>query len=181
METIVSDFIKISVPSLIVLLTTVITLRVNKKNKRDELYYKKSIEYAEEIMILIQNIENGYQYLIRFFNLNFGHLDNIGEAFSALERYHVLYEDVTEDIKKLSENREKLFNSCTSGLLYLNESLISDIKVYLSLGEFTYGSTIISSEYYQEFWLNLTKAETNTKREKLYSSIIKSNKSLIPN
>ena len=171
MEKDISDILKIGVPSILGLFSTVLAYILGRKKQIDEIKIKKSFEYAQRITSKLQEVHDGYERLIHIWEKNFSHMD-FYKAIEVFERYD-MYDNEKEYIQKLTRKEEELEQLYKESLIFIKRSFRKKLKQYLELGKFTYqhDSDGLFNNYYEKFFENLN--EKKEKRRLLFKELEK--------
>ena len=155
MEKYIPDILKIGIPLIFGLLSTILAYVLGRRKQIDELKIKKCFEYAQNISLKLQAIHQSYNRLYQIWDSNFSHMD-FREAIDAFEKYGMFdnEKDNIENLKKMEEELEQLY---MESAVFIKSSFRKKLRQYLDLGNFTFqhdGSGIFDN-YYEKFFENL--------------------------
>jgi len=177
-----NDIVKIGLPSFVLaLISSVVAYYIGRRSKIDDLKIKKGFELIEDISNLFHDIAGSEEFFYDFYERNYGHMPDIGQAIDNFERQKLLFKQDYEHIEDLGKKRNELYNKLRVGVLYLNNNILEKMREYLDIGLFSYCHDCANfiNEYYLEFFKNIIDRNNHEKRVILQKSILKDMKNLL--
>jgi len=178
MEKYISDILKIGIPSILGLFSTVLAYIFGRKKQIDEIKIKKNFEYAQRIASELQEVHDGYERLVRVWEENFAHMP-FHKAIEVFEKHADMYDNEKYYIQQLVKKEEQLEKLYKESLIFLKTSFRKELKQYLELSKFVYhhDSLGLFNNYYEKFFENLNKKKE--KRRLLFNELEKNFNKLI--
>lgn len=157
------------------LVSVVVTYRIGKRGKIDDLKIHRRHELVEKLSILLQEDYQTRKGLISQFHSNFDHLER-AEAYDAFEEHYSLYQGMRASIERCGELKIELRTLSREIAIYIQENLLSELNAYLESTSFTYstdGFGILINTYGRSFFENLLNETNIETQDSTYSKILK--------
>lgn len=155
------------------IVTAIVSYYLGKKATIDNKRIDRGFTIAEEIAVLFQEVSELEKSLCTVYDMNFSDR-SFDEAWAVLEKLRVLYNQQFNQIKELSNLRESLNGKLKSARLYLRNSVLDDIQVFLDLSLFRYDTDggVMFNTFEREFMRNLVSEDNRIARTDLAVKII---------
>jgi len=169
-----TEFLKIALPNVSAALAAALAYYFGRRKTIDDIKIKRGLELAEEISTLFQEIAEFYDHFFKFYNINYGHIEDIRVAADSFANTTSMFETEHNYIRSTNDKKEKLKDLIRKARIYLNTNVLDDILFYLSIGEFEwhYDSIGFVNTYAENFFKNLMNAELLKKRNELKDSLM---------
>ena len=176
------DILKIGVPTLLGIISTLVAYRLGKKSRKDEQTIARRLELGERIVVLYQEVVDLEEHFFEFFKKNYGHLYDIERAIENFEKMNTLYQPEYEKIDLFSDKQEELVEKLKEGRYHFKAGIISRMQEYTGLLDIgvTKESAGLFNTYHRQFFLNITDPNLRKKRAKINQKIKKRLKQLSP-
>lgn len=168
--------------ALVGIVSTIISYRLGKQGKIDEIVLKEGYPIANQVSILFQKISEDDQYYFDFYhNDSFQNIKDIEEFSAYFENLPGNFSEEYQRIDNLLKAREELKDQLKKARLYLNYAVIEDIQSYLKLDQFWYRTTAYTdhNNFYEAFFSNIIDEKKHRRREKISLRVIKKLRKLI--
>ena len=165
------------------LISMIITYKLGRKSKIDDIHIKKRHEYAEIMADALKKDFKERQTLLELYEKNFGHLKEIAEADEAFNRFPSLYKEMRTIIAELPNGINKLEEISRKATVYFNPAVMNDVENYISETRFSFATDgtggLLYNTFFLSFFNNLLDQKKILKRKSLFeSSIYKLRKAL---
>jgi hypothetical protein len=157
------------------LISVVITYKISKRGKVDDLKIQRRHELVERLSILIQEDHQTRLTLAAEFFSNFEHLDR-AEAYEAFEKHESLYQGIRASIERCAEIKIELRDISREIAIYINEDLLTEINKYMDSTSFSYmtdGVGFLINTYGRSFFENLLDNKNINIQNSTYKKILK--------
>ncbi len=152
MEKYIPDILKIGIPLMFGLISTILAYILGRRKQIDELKIKKCFEYAQYVCSKLQEVHEKYEQFHQIWETNFSRM-NFHEVIDAFEKCN-MFDNEIEQLKKMEEELEQLYRESA---IFIKSSFRKKLRQYLDLGKFTFQHDSIGlfNNYYKKFFENL--------------------------
>ncbi len=159
------------------LFTNILTYKLGKRSKIDDIHIQKVYEYAKALSIVLQEDYRDREYLVEWYNNNFKNLSSVHEAAEAIETYPLLYQTAHDIMLRLPQRRNNIDEIRKKSAIHLHHRLLELINIYIETTNFTYASDgaggILINTYNTSSFSNLIDNNKLHERRVVYGKIMK--------
>jgi len=118
--------------------SNVITYKLGKRAKIDDVKIQKVYEYAEGLAVALQKDHHDREYLVEWYKDSFGHLPTVDAAVAEFESLQTLYQSARMIMGELPQHRQEIADLKRKSAIYLDKELLDLIAKYVETTNFKY-------------------------------------------